>query len=109
MAVLRARIEGMLSNPIIESADMYKTETDGNRKLLIKAVSATFVAAVTLPGTVIIDRIFMMQQKITNRYHKGADEESETVLIARAGLHLFFNAMDERQVRSPRDLRVISV
>ena len=25
MAVLRARIEGMLSNPIIESADMYKT------------------------------------------------------------------------------------
>ena len=50
----------------------------------------------------------MMQQKITNRYHKGADEESETVLIARAGLHLFFNAMDERQVRSPRDIRVIS-
>ena len=73
----------MMYNP--RDAELYTEETDSWKQLYIKGVNAWIAAAVTLPATVVLDRIYILQQKMCNR-SKAGGEESETIMMVRSGL-----------------------
>jgi hypothetical protein len=87
-------ISALYTNP--RAAEQYETMSMG-QKLASMLVMGMVNAAMMLPVTVVLDRNFNIQQRMTNRTDKGEGVTSQVKLIAKQGMILALETTDTRR------------
>ena len=93
IVLMRMTVAAMYCDP---SALEHYEEKGGSSLILSKVVNGMIAAALTIPATVLLDRMFMKAQRVTNRRVKGEGTESEVAKLAITGMSMVLSSVDTR-------------
>eukprot|EP00966_Prymnesium_polylepis_P261948 6051155-Prymnesium_polylepis.2 len=85
-----------------------------SHQVAIRVITGFVIAAMCIPVTVCLDRMFMAAQRVRNRKPPSEGVESETAKLAKTGMLMVLNSVDTRSAISiwalaVESLKVVSI